>query len=178
MESATSWDAFLTHTKPMTVFSLDASFSDHSKQIFDMMLAALYNQAIRGLSEPVVLVFDEMQGQNLSALGPIQKLMDESRKLNIAVVGATQPYRIRGNGVCDVMRNATTKVFVKPTDDSIDDVAKTLHYGKKKAEYFDQMNVNDVIINSPLYDKDLKRNVKTTLRGEIGSYSREKTGGE
>ena len=171
MDNTTSWDEFITHTQSITVFSLDASFSDHRKQIFDLMLAALYNQALRGLSESVVLILDEMQGQNLSALGPIQKMMDESRKLNIAVVGATQPYRIRGNDVCDVMRNAGTKIFCKPTDDSIDDVAKTLRYGKKKSEFFDKMKEKGAIIRSLFLDKNAGQNVQTILRGKIVEYS-------
>ena len=168
--SADTWADFLKQTRPITVISLDSVFTSSGYKLIDMLIASLYNHKIRNPESQITIILDELQNQNLQPESSIAKIMREGRKLGIAMVGATQIYRPSGEKVGNVMRLADTKLFLKPTLDSEDYVAKALRWGKKQAAYFDRMERGDCIVSGPLYDHFCNRNIQVVLRGQVYKF--------
>ena len=68
------------------------------------------------------------------------------------------------------MGKADSLVFMRPTQNSTDLVAKELRWGKADLERFDSMDRGDAIIKAPFYSKEKGRNISVTLQGRIVDF--------
>jgi hypothetical protein len=161
------WDYLFENNKPAIVISTSSECCDNQHQLIDMLLASLYNFQCLHPDCQLDIIIDELQNQNLSENGPILKIMKEGRKNHIAFTGATQSFHVKGDKVGDVMTYAATQIFLKPTDESEDNVAKVLNYDKKKREFFSQMERGDCIIRGNCYNKTKYMNCPVVIKGRI-----------
>ena len=162
-----TWDYLFENNKPAIVITMSSGCCDNQYQLIDMLLASLYNYQCLHPDCQLDIIIDELQNQNLSENGPILKIMKEGRKNHIAFTGATQSFHVKGDKVGDVMTYAATQIFLKPTDESEDNVAKVLNYDKKKRKFFSQMERGDCIIRGNCYNKAKDMNCPVVIKGRI-----------
>ena len=68
------------------------------------------------------------------------------------------------------MGKAVTQIFLRPTPNSANVVASELRFSKAEIERFDSMMRGDIIAKANLFNKELRRNVPTTLSGHVDDY--------
>ena len=110
-----------------------------------------------------------MNSQNTRINSPLRSIVTNCRKAHTAFVGATQEYRKKST-INETMSQAKTRIFLKPSPTSEDDVAAELRYGKKKRAYFDGMDVGDAIVKGDFYSTERERNCPEILCGKICTY--------
>ena len=135
-----------------------------------MLLATLYNYQHDNPQIPLDVFIDELQNQDFSATGPIRKVMKEGRKSHMSFFGATQDYYPRNTELGSVMGKAGTQIFLRPTPNSTNVVAAELRFSKAEIERFDGMMRGDLIVKANLFNKELGRNVPTTISGHVNDY--------
>ena len=96
--------------------------------------------------------------------------MKEGRKSHMSFFGATQDYYPRNTELGSVMGKAGTQIFLRPTPNSTNVVAAELRFSKAEIERFDGMMRGDLIVKANLFNKELGRNVPTTISGHVDDY--------
>lgn len=164
-----TWSDYLNGERKIHIIQIDSSFSVKGKQLFDILIAALYNYQAENFDTPLTVFIDEIQGQNLSVSSPILKILKEGRKIHLSLVTATQDFYARSTEIGKALGKADTQIHHRPTQDSTNLVAAELRWGKAEMSRFDMMNRGDAIIKGSLYNKERKRNTQATIYGRIYS---------
>ena len=166
-----NWDDFLKGEQRILVFHTDSACAEHGSQLIDILLCTLLEYQRGNAKIPVDIFIDELQNQNFSAGSPIRRILREGRKYGIAFHGLTQDFFPRNTELGGVMGKADSLVFMKPTQNSAELVAKELRWGKADLERFDSMDRGDAVIKASFYSKEKKRNIPTTLSGKIATFN-------
>ena len=165
--SEKTWSELLSIRQKVIVIRTETSFTESGNQLFDMMLAALYNYQVKHQDSQLDIIIDEVQAQNTAKGSPIYKILKEGRKLHMAFIGATQAYHTRGDSVGDTMNIADTKIFLKPTPDAERAVASALDYDDSKRSAFHKMERGQCIISSNFYSKKQQQNCPAVISGDV-----------
>lgn len=165
-----SWNKFLRDSNNIVVIRTDSASTQSGNQLIDMMLATLFNYQHDNPQVPLDVFIDEIQNQNFSETSPIRKIMKEGRKSHMSFFGATQDYYPRNTELGSVMGKAGTQIFLRPTPNSTNVVAAELRFSKAEIERFDGMMRGDLIVKANLFNKELGRNVPTTISGHVDDY--------
>lgn len=165
-----SWGEFLRRSNSIIVIRTNSAYTESGNQLIDMLLATLYNYQHDNPQVALDVFIDELQNQNFTVNGPIRKVMKEGRKIHMSFFGATQDYYPRNTDLGSVMGKAGTQIFLRPTPNSANVVAAELRFRKADMERFDGMMRGDIIVKANLFDKELRRNVPTTLSGHVDDY--------
>ena len=164
------WGEFLRRSNSIIVIRTNSAYTESGNQLIDMLLATLYNYQHDNPQVALDVFIDEIQNQNFSKTSPIRKVMKEGRKSHLSFYGATQDYYPRSTELGSVMGKAGTQIFLRPTPNSANVVAAELRFRKADMERFDGMMRGDIIVKANLFDKELRRNVPTTLSGHVDDY--------
>ena len=165
-----NWKEFMDKSKKIIIIRNRVLFGDkYSNPIFNMLLEKFYNFQMNHPEISVDIVIDELNSQNTGINSPIRSIVTNCRKAHTAFVGATQEYRKKST-INETMSQAKTRIFLKPSPTSEDDVAAELRYGKKKRAYFDGMDVGDAIVKGDFYSTERERNCPEILCGKICTY--------
>lgn len=170
--SQQTWEQFFSGSKEVIIITTQNTYNESGNQIIDMLLASLYNHQLNNSDKQLDIIIDEMQNQNLADKSPIWKILREGRKFHMAFIGATQSYHKKGDPVGDVMDKADTKIFLKPTPDSENDIASALRFTKAEQKRFDFMERGDCIISGKCYSKKSEYNRPAVLSGKILTSNR------
>ena len=165
--SEKTWSEFLSIRQKVIVIKTETSFTESGNQLFDMMLATLYNYQVKHQDSQLDIIIDEVQNQNTAKGSPIYKILKEGRKLHMAFIGATQAYHTRGDRIGDTMNIADTKIFLKPTPDAERAVASALDYNDSKRSAFHKMERGQCLISSNFYSKEKKQNCPAVISGDV-----------
>lgn len=165
-----SWNEFLRGSNNIVVIRTDSASTQSGNQIIDMMLAMLFHYQHDNPHVALDVFVDEIQNQNFSETSPIRKIMKEGCKSHMSFFGATQDYYPRNTELGSVMGKAGTQIFLRPTPNSTNVVAAELRFSKAEIERFDGMMRGDLIVKANLFNKELGRNVPTTISGHVDDY--------
>ncbi|MDO4864605.1 MAG: hypothetical protein Q4A05_10595, partial [Ruminococcus sp.] len=165
-----SWGELLGSSNNIVVIRTSSAYTESGNQLIDMLLATLYNCQHDNPQVALDVFVDELQNQNFSATSPIRKVMKEGRKIHLSFFGATQDFYPRNTELGSVMGKAGTQIFLRPTPNSANVVAAELRFSKAEMERFDSMMRGDIIVKANLFNKELGRNVPTTLSGHVDDY--------
>lgn len=168
-----TWKDLFSGERKTHVIQISEGFSGNENQIVDALLATLFNFKQGNPQHPLSVVIDEVQNHNMSALSPIRKIFKEGRKHHLSVIASTQDFYARSTEIGSALGKADMQIFHKPTQDSANLVAAELRWKKADMTRFDSMNRGDVIIKGSLYNKELGRNVQTTMSGHIVDFRAE-----
>ena len=80
---------------------------------------------------------------------------------------ATQDYYSRNTDIGSTMGKADTQIFLKPTLNSTELVAKELRFDRAECEKLDSMVRGDCYIKGSIYEPESDRNIPAILRGRI-----------
>lgn len=165
--SEKTWSEFLSIRQKVIVIRTETSFTESGNQLFDMMLATLYNYQVKHQDSHLDIIIDEVQAQNTAKESPIYKILKEGRKLHMAFIGATQAYHTRGDRIGDTMNIADTKIFLKPTPDAERAVASALDYNDSKRSIFHKMERGQCLVSGNFYSKEKKHNCPAVISGDV-----------
>lgn len=160
-----TWREFLT--KEITIIRMDTSFTERDNVLFDTLIASLYNAQCEDPTVPLDVFIDEIQCQNLAKGSPIHKILTEGRKVHMSFCSATQDYYSRNTDIGSTMGKADTQIFLKPTLNSTELVAKELRFNRAECEKLDSMVRGDCYIKGSIYEPESDRNIPAILRGRI-----------
>ena len=162
-----TWKEFLT--KKVSILRIDTSIAKRGNTLFDLLIASLYAEQCKDPTEALDIFVDEIQCQKLSKGSPIHKLLTEGRKKHISFYGATQDYYLRNTDIGSTMGKADTQIFLKPTLNSTELVAKELRFNKADCEKLDRMVRGFCYVKGNLYDPEIDRNTPTIISGTVTS---------
>lgn len=160
-----TWKEFLT--KEITILRIDTSVIKHGNTVFDMLIVSLYTEQCKDPTEALDIFVDEIQCQKLTKGSPIHKLLTEGRKKHISFYGATQDYYPRNTDIGSTMGKADTQIFLKPTLNSTELVAKELRFNKADCEKLDSMVRGSCYVKGNLCDPEIGGNTPTIISGTV-----------
>lgn len=170
MATAT-WDDYLKESGRFIVFRTAPTSSEDGCPIFDVLMISLLIYKMTHPEKMIHLFMDEVQSQSLAAYKPIQRILREGRKYNLALHIATQECPARSTELGKAKGNTAAQIYLRPTDNSELVVASELRWGKADIAAFDSMEFCDAIIKGNFYSKKQHRNIPATLQGEINRRS-------
>lgn len=139
-----------------------------ANQLTDLMLASFFCWCTKEKRNTHIHLFlDETQSQNLSDSGPIKRLLKEGRKYNISLNYAKQEYTKDNKEICQIARQANTKVFLRPDEDSLALVAKSLNFKPNDYDRLTNLKKFEFIVNGEFYNFTSQACEETTLQGMI-----------
>ena len=160
-----TWKEFFT--RDITIIRIDPSFTERGNALFDVLMASLYNAQCEDSEMALTVCVDELQQQNLAKGSAIHKILTEGRKKHMGFYGATQDYYPRNTDLGAVMGKADTQIFLRPTLNSGELVAKELRLNKAEREKLDSLMRGECFIKGSLYNPDTGRNESAIISGNI-----------
>ena len=137
-------------------------------QLIDLMLASFFNWRMTNSNDNYIHLFlDEIQSQNLYDDGSICRFLKEGRKYHVSLNCATQEYAIDHKDVCRISRQAATKVFFKPDEDSLSLVAKSLYFKPNNYDRLINLKKFECIVKGEFFNFTSQACEETTLQGTI-----------
>ena len=170
MATAT-WDDYLKESGHFIVFRTAPTSSEDGCPIFDVLMISLLIYKMTHPEKMIHLFMDEVQSQSLAAYKPIQRILREGRKYNLALHIATQECPARSTELGKAKGNTAAQIYLRPTENSELVVASELRWGKADIAAFDSMGFCNAIIKGNFYSKKQHRNIPVTLQGEIFRWS-------
>ena len=137
-------------------------------QLIDLMLASFFNWRMTNSNDNYIHLFlDEIQSQNLYDDGSICRFLKEGRKYHVSLNCATQEYTRDHKDVCRISRQAATKVFFKPDEDSLSLVAKSLYFKPNNYDRLINLKKFECIVKGEFFNFTSQACEETTLQGTI-----------
>lgn len=164
--SMNTWDDLLNGDPKIIVISMP-NLDEVGNQLIDLYLQSFLKWKMDNQKEKVHLLLDEVQSQNLSEKSPILKILKEGRKYGISLIYATQEFTKDNKGICRAARQAGTKVYLHPDEDSISLAAKSLGFTTKDMGRLHSLKKFECIVHGEFYDFTKKENVETIVQGML-----------
>ena len=169
--STLTWDDLFRQSGRFVVLRTDSAFTETGCALMDMILASLFDYQQQHSDQPLIVVIDEIQAQNLSMHSPVRKVVTEGRKYGMSLIAASQDFPSRSTDLGKIVGKMPTQVFLRPTLNAETAVASELHYSKSEMMTFDTLERGDAIVKGNLYSKKAGRNVPGIVRGKIHHWS-------
>lgn len=170
MATAT-WDEYLKENGRFIVFRTAPTSSEDGCPILDVLMISLLIHKMTHPEKMIHIFMDEVQSQSLAAYKPIQRILREGRKYNLALHIATQECPARSTELGKAKGNTATQYYLRPAHNSELVVAFELRWGKADIAAFDSMVFCDAIAKGIFYSKKQHRNIPATLQGKINRRS-------
>lgn len=122
-----NWDV-LDNSGEVTIIQLAGYKKEIQQIITELILWDLWNYKIQqgNVNNPFAVVLDEIQNLDFSDRSPCKKILTEGRKYGWAGIFATQSLKSFKIGAKSDLNNCAEKIFFRPTDDSLDEVANSI----------------------------------------------------
>jgi len=123
------WDKLIYSDGKIIVIELSGFQSDIRQIVLECMLWDLWEHARRrgSAQKPFITVFDECQDMNFTDDSPATKILTQGRKFGFSAWFITQFSRGKfDETTIGNLEQAATKLFFKPTDKDMFDIAKTI----------------------------------------------------
>lgn len=159
--SDSSWGKFIDESKGIMVISTSAVSSSGGSGLIDMLLMSLFCHQRTHKDKHLSIFIDEIKTQNLSAKGPIAKILTEGRKYRMGLNFATQ-FPPKSEEVKMIMGNAGTRVFMRLDDRAAVMAAKELQIQPDELFFLEQ---GECYIKGTFYNQKCKREVPGIIRG-------------
>ncbi len=165
-----SWENIIQYPGSATYIYLNSGSRDSALPLADMILASLRNYRKRNHDIPIDLYVNDIADLNFSSTGSIRKIINESERLNINVIGISRDYYSPATPVGQIMASAEKQFFLFPTIQSKEYVDSALQISSGDEWPFIDILYGDAILKEIVHDSHTGKNVATVCRGSLKNF--------
>lgn len=165
-----SWENIIQHPGSATYIYLNSGSRDSALPIADMLLASLRNARKRNHDIPIDLYINDFSDLNFSCTGAIRKIINESERLNINVIGIARDYYSPATPEGQIMASAEKQFFLFPTIKSKAYVDSALHISSDEEWPFIDILYGDAILKEISTDPHTGKNIASVSKGSLKKY--------
>ncbi len=165
-----SWENIIQYPGPATYIYLNSGWRDSALPIADMILASLRNYRKRNHGIPIDLYINDIGDLNFSSTGSIRKIINESERLNINVIGIARDYYSPATPVGQIMASAEKQCFLFPTIKSKEYVDSALQISSGDEWPFIDILYGDAILKEISTDPHTGKNIASVSKGSLKNY--------
>ena len=165
-----SWENIIQYPGPAYYININSGWRDSAFPIADMLLASLRNYRKRNHDIPLDLYVNDFSDLNFSSTGSIGKIIEESERLNINVIGVSRDYYSPATPVGQIMATAEKQYFLFPTFASKDHIKTALQIGSSEDWPFKDMLYGNAILKEITTDPHTGKNVASVSKGRLKNY--------
>lgn len=165
-----SWENIIQYPSPATYIYLNSGSRDSALPLADMILASLRNYRKRNHGIPIDLYINDIGDLNFSSTGSIRKIINESERLNINVIGIARDYHSPATPVGQIMASAEKQFFLFPTIKSKEYVDSALKISSGDELPFIDILYGDAILKEISTDSHTGKNIAIVSKGSLKNF--------
>lgn len=165
-----SWANIIQYPGPAYYININSDWRDSALPIADMLLASLRNARKRNHDIPIDLYVNDIADLNFSSTGSIRKIINESDRLNINVIGISRDYYSPATPVGQFMATAEKQFFLFPTIKSKEYVDSALQISSGDEWPFIDILYGDAILKEIVHDSHTGKNIASVSKGSLKNY--------
>lgn len=165
-----SWKDIIMPQSSLHYIYLNSGSRDSAIPLADMLIASLRNYRKRNHDIPLDLYINDIADLNFSSSGAIKKIINESERLNINVIGIARDYYSPATSIGQIMATAEKQYFLFPTIESKEYVNSTLQIGRGDGWPFKDFLYDDTILKEISTDSHTGMNIASVFKGRLKNF--------